>query len=222
MSKSIRVYRSMLMPASVAESVAALAITVGLLLSCSAGRRTPIPDGADSLRAALDARIPSVVEEGDGPSMQVAVVYKDRVLWSRAFGFGVDVHRAFMNASVQKFFTSTAVLRLAERGVVDLDADVSRYLPFPVRHPGYPDEPITLRMLLSHRSGMGVLPHQGEWDTQCSLAPEFMQDCSFDVVDLSMEEFFRERLAPDGQTPTGDPGLLSQGRDTGIPCPRSL
>lgn len=53
-------------------------------------------------------------------------------------------------------------------------------------------------MLLSHRSGMGVLPHQGEWDTQCSFYPDFIQDCSLDVVDVPLEEFYRERLVPGG------------------------
>jgi CubicO group peptidase (beta-lactamase class C family) len=173
-------------------------MTWALSLSCSAGERTSLPEGADSLRAALDARIPPVVEEGNAPAVQVAVVYKDRVLWSRAFGPAADVDQAFMNASTQKMYTATAVLQLAERGVVDLDADVSRYLPFPVRHPGYPDLPITLRMLLSHRSGLGTLPHQGEWDTRCTFYPEFISDCPVHVVDLSLGDFLRERLTPEG------------------------
>jgi CubicO group peptidase (beta-lactamase class C family) len=189
-------------------------MTIALLMICSVGEGMSTPEGLDSFRAAqadslhaaladnlrvtLDERIPPVVKEGNAPAVQVAVVFEDRVLWSRAFGSGVDVDDAFMNGSVQKTFDATAVLRLAERGVVDLDADVSRYLPFPVRHPGYPDLPITLRMLLSHRSGMGVLPHQGEWDTRCSFFPDFIQDCPVHIVDLPLEEFLRERLDPEG------------------------
>jgi CubicO group peptidase (beta-lactamase class C family) len=57
--------------------------------------------------------------------------------------------------SIQKPFTASAVLQLVEQGVLDLDEDVSAYLPFPVKHPDYPDTPITIRKLLTHQSGLG-------------------------------------------------------------------
>jgi CubicO group peptidase (beta-lactamase class C family) len=57
-------------------------------------------------------------------------------------------------ASISKLFTALGVMRLVDAGVLDLDRDVSEYLGWPLRHPAYPDAPITLRMLLSHRSGL--------------------------------------------------------------------
>ena len=72
-----------------------------------------------------------------------------------------------MNGSVQKVVDAVAVLQLYERELVDLDADISAYLPFEVRHPGYPDRPITVRMLLAHRSGLGDIADQFSWDTGC-------------------------------------------------------
>lgn len=57
-------------------------------------------------------------------------------------------------ASVSKLTVGLAVLRLAERGKLDLDRDASVYLGYPLRHLGWPDIPITLRMLLSHTSGL--------------------------------------------------------------------
>lgn len=45
-------------------------------------------------------------------------------------------------------------MRLVEQRIVDLDTDVSTYLGFRLRNPNYPDEPITLRMLLSHTSSI--------------------------------------------------------------------
>ena len=44
--------------------------------------------------------------------------------------------------------------RLVEDGVLDLDADVSPLLGWPLRNPAFPDAPITLRLLLSHRAGL--------------------------------------------------------------------
>lgn len=57
-------------------------------------------------------------------------------------------------ASVSKLVVALGVLRLAEQGRLDLDGDVSDYLGWPLRHPAYPDRPITLAQLLGHRAGL--------------------------------------------------------------------
>ena len=57
-------------------------------------------------------------------------------------------------ASISKLIMALATLRLAEEGVVDLEADVSGYLGYTLRSPGFPETPITLAQLLSHRSGL--------------------------------------------------------------------
>ena len=57
-------------------------------------------------------------------------------------------------ASISKLVTALGVLRLVDKGRLDLDRDVSDYLGWLLRHPAYPDRPITLRLLLSHRSGL--------------------------------------------------------------------
>ncbi|MFC3550439.1 serine hydrolase domain-containing protein [Lysobacter cavernae] len=57
-------------------------------------------------------------------------------------------------ASISKLVTAIGVMRLVEDGKLDLDADVSDLLGWRLRHPTYPDRPITLRLLLSHRAGL--------------------------------------------------------------------
>jgi CubicO group peptidase (beta-lactamase class C family) len=57
-------------------------------------------------------------------------------------------------ASISKTFVALAVMRLVEQNTLQLDADISTYLGWNLRHPDYPDIPITLRMLLSHQAGM--------------------------------------------------------------------
>lgn len=57
-------------------------------------------------------------------------------------------------ASISKMIVAIGVMRLVEAGQLDLDADVSELLGWPLRHPGWPREPITLRLLLSHRAGL--------------------------------------------------------------------
>lgn len=57
-------------------------------------------------------------------------------------------------ASISKLVLTIGVLRLVEDGKLDLDQDISRTLGRRLRHPQYPNRPITLRMLLSHRSSL--------------------------------------------------------------------
>jgi len=53
-------------------------------------------------------------------------------------------------ASVSKLVVAIGVMKLVEQGKLDLDSDVSHWLGWPLRNPGFPDRVITLRMLLSH------------------------------------------------------------------------
>ena len=60
----------------------------------------------------------------------------------------------FRIASVSKLVMTFAALSLAEDGILDPDSDISSYLGYRVRSPYAPDIPITLRMLLTHTSGI--------------------------------------------------------------------
>lgn len=72
------------------------------------------------------------------------------------------VESAYRYASVQKSMTAAAVLTLAERGEIDLDAPIQRYVSY------YPTEPwpITVRQLLGH---LGGIPHYVNRDAEQHL-----------------------------------------------------
>lgn len=53
-------------------------------------------------------------------------------------------------ASISKLAVAIGVMRLAERGRLDLDRDVSDSLGWPLRNPAFPDQLISLRQLMSH------------------------------------------------------------------------
>ena len=168
-----------------------------LAATCLACSLTGPDDGA-SLVAKLDAKIPEVVARGHSPSIQAVVVHDGRVAWSRAFGGNTSVDHVYMCASVQKVFTAAAVLQLVEKGLVDLDADVDEYLPFSVRHPDFPENPVTVRMLLAHRSGLKEFPNQFGWDTGSAFSPRFRPAAPDHLLSMSLEEFLRESLTPGG------------------------
>ncbi len=75
-------------------------------------------------------------------------------LADRASGRALTVDDPVRVASVSKLIVALGVMRLVEQGRVDLDADVSRYLGWQLRNPAFPDRPISLRLLLSHRSSL--------------------------------------------------------------------
>lgn len=66
----------------------------------------------------------------------------------------VDADTKFRIASMSKPVTAVGAMLLAERGLLDLDRDISDYLGFALRNPRFPDDPITAAMLLSHTSSV--------------------------------------------------------------------
>lgn len=90
------------------------------------------------------------------PGLSVAVS-KDGQIWSAGFGKAdleqdvpVTAQSMFRTASVAKWFTATAAMRLVEDGNLDLDAPIQRYCPqFPQKQ-----WPITSRQLLTHTAGV--------------------------------------------------------------------
>lgn len=57
-----------------------------------------------------------------------------------------------MLGSTAKAFTALAVMQFLERGLIELDASVRRYLPWFSTPEGYEDQ-ITVRQLMSDSSG---------------------------------------------------------------------
>jgi CubicO group peptidase (beta-lactamase class C family)/D-alanyl-D-alanine dipeptidase len=119
------------------------------------------PDGPYKVVAESLERLIAREAEAKGlPAVSIALVDDRRIAWARGFGqadpkrgtpaTAETVHRV---GSVSKLFTDVAVMQLVERGVLDLDSPVERYLPeFRPKNPS--QKPITLRQLMAHRSGL--------------------------------------------------------------------
>jgi CubicO group peptidase (beta-lactamase class C family) len=123
-----------------------------------------------SIDVAVDQQIQTLMQAGDIPSLSVGIAVKDELVWAKNYDGPAGLDSVYIVGSIQKPFTASAVLQLVEQGTLDLDEDVSAYLPFPVRHPDYPDMPITIRLLLTHQSGLGrdteaegVYVYQGDY-----------------------------------------------------------
>lgn len=75
-------------------------------------------------------------------------------LADRANGRRLTVRDPVRIASISKLVVALGVMRLVEQRRLDLDEDVSRYLGWRFRNPAFDNQPISLRLLLSHRSGL--------------------------------------------------------------------
>ena len=118
-----------------------------------------------AVSAETDAEIERLLESGDIPSAAVAIVIGDEIAWAKGYGEQRSLDTVFMAGSIEKSFIATATLQLVEQGLLDVNADINTYLPFEVRHPDYPDSPVTVEQLLLHRSGLiGDLPDSNWYD----------------------------------------------------------
>lgn len=66
----------------------------------------------------------------------------------------IDEKTAYRIASISKNISTILLLKLAQEGKIDLDEDVNKYLPFEIRNPNFPNQPLTSRMFLSHQSSI--------------------------------------------------------------------
>ena len=96
------------------------------------------------------------------PGLSVVVASSDEVFTERGFGLADRASGTAMTPdtlcnwfSMTKLVTATAVVQLAERGALDLDAPVVRYYePFCAMRPSSRAQQATVRHLLSHSAGV--------------------------------------------------------------------
>ncbi len=122
---------------------------------------TSKPIAAVPTLAALDSLITHSMDEAGIMGFSAAVIVDKRVVWMKGYGF-MDWQRTrpftpnttAKVASVAKPFVGVSMMRAVKEGKLSLDADINRYLPFRVVNPYRPNEPITLRHLATHTSGI--------------------------------------------------------------------
>jgi len=140
---------------------ASLSFALTALASLGAiAQERQLPREYTAVAAQLERLIARAMRAHGLPIVSIALVDDQEVVWSKGFGV-IDsaTHRTagsetvFRVGSVSKLFTDVAIMQLVEQGKIDLDAPVTRYLPDFHPHNPY-GKAITLRQLMSHRSGL--------------------------------------------------------------------
>ena len=135
---------------------------------------------SDDPFAGIDEFVEGAMQEGHVPGLAACITDRERVVWSRGYGWSdmenrvpMTIHRIQNIGSISKTITATAVMQLEELGLLDLDQDVSEYLGITLRNPNHPEVPITTRQLMIHtaslRDGSAYVRHYACGDPRMSL-----------------------------------------------------
>lgn len=156
--------------------VAVITLSAALCLSVTLGA-APAPAGtapiADDPRVADAVRAWEVWVEYQGeingvPGMSIGIVHDQELIAANAFGFSnpasamlATTETLYSICSISKLFTSVAVMQQRDAGRLRLDDPVAGRLSwFEIEDVHPEDEPITVRGLLTHSSG---LPRESDY-----------------------------------------------------------
>ncbi len=147
----------------VSSGRAALGASLLPLVACSRavdGSAESAPRIEPGLIADLEKQIPILMAEARLPGLSIAVIKDARVMWRRGFGVAdnasrapVDTDTVFEAGSMSKPVFAYAVLKLCEKGLLDLDTPLTKYIPVRVVEGDARLDLMTARHVLSHTGG---------------------------------------------------------------------
>jgi len=147
--------------------------------------------------APFDLKISFLMKIAGYPSLAACIIRDDQIIWSKGYGYydlserkPATIETIYNIASITKTIVGTALMQLYDQGLFGLDDDVNGFLPFSLRNPNFPDDPITFRMLLSHTSSLNENIQDQYWWINFSGDPPF---------DFFPEPYLREFLLPGGR-----------------------
>ena len=129
---------------------------LNLLASTPAMAQGPAALPADKT-AKIEAAIMALMSSKHIPGLSIAIVSDNQFRWQSGYGMAdlensvpAKAATVYRIASVAKPLTAVAAMQLVEKGNLDLDAPIQKYVPtFPTK-----PWPITTRQLLGHLSGI--------------------------------------------------------------------
>jgi len=156
----------------------------------------------DVLATKIDALIEHSIQADQIPGMAIGIIRNNHIVYSKGYGVAqigtsrtVTPQTVFQLGSDSKMMVGIAVMQLMQQGKIDLDAPVTRYLPyFRLADSRYTS--ITIRHILSHRTG---LPWCANYD-KCN----FLDYESPEVDAGSLERHVREITDVKLESPPGE------------------
>jgi CubicO group peptidase (beta-lactamase class C family) len=154
------------------NTLAAIAFLLGFSSAQAQKPLVPAPiqrlDGSSLTSNEIDATVGQLMKDANVTGVGIAVFHNGKISYLKAFGqsdtekgLTLTPDTVMAAASLSKATFATVVMQLAQKGVLDLDVPIQRYLPKPLpEYEKYADlqgdnryKKLTLRILLSHTSG---------------------------------------------------------------------
>ena len=116
----------------------------------------------ENIAESLKELITTEIEKAGINGLSIALVDDQKVVWAEGFGFSdknagkrASIGTVYRVGSISKLFTDIGIMQLVEQGKIDLDAPITDYFPeFELDDPFPDDDPVSLRRLMSHTSGI--------------------------------------------------------------------
>ena len=113
-----------------------------------------------SVQQELERLIPKLMRKNDVVGLSIALIDDQETVWAAGYGYAdasagipATVQTVYRVASISKLLTSTAVMQLAEAGLIDIDRPIADYLTdFTIKTRFADADPITPRNLMTHHS----------------------------------------------------------------------
>ena len=185
------------------------AILFTLLAGCTASVDLGDSEQTSGQTSVDPADYESLMESARIPGMTVAVIEEGEIVRTELLGVAnaetgepITAHTLFEVASLSKPVFATAVLRMAERGEIDLDQPLHELLPNErISHDPRAEE-LTARIVLSHRTG---LPNLGPPQLEFLFDPGsgfgysgegyvYLQQVISELTGLTLDEFVRREV----------------------------
>jgi CubicO group peptidase (beta-lactamase class C family) len=151
------------------------------------------PEEKNLIKYKLDSFYTKRVEKGF--SGQVLIGYKGTVLYERYFGYAdketerlIDANSPSQLASTSKPITAITIAQLKEKGLLNFDDTVTKFIPL------FPYPTITIRNLLTHRTG---LPEYFGMAMSKILPPQDSLMSNDSLISLLIEKHPKLRREPD-------------------------
>ena len=161
----------------------------------------------------LTHKLQTIHDKGFINGFGVALVNQNGTVYSSGFGYSnIETSSAYTENSVQnigsvsKTFIGISLLKAQDLNLLQLDDPISKYLPFEVKNPHFPDVPITIRQLATHTSS---LLDTDVYDEKCYVltdhvvVPDSVMDMSeiFNPPNtaISLINFLEKLLKKDGE-----------------------
>lgn len=145
----------------------------------------------------LEAYFEQALKDFNVPGMAIGIVKNDSIISLKGYGIReinkpgkVDENSLFAIASNSKTFTATAIAQLVEQGKISWDDKVINHLPYFELYDPYVTANVTIKDLLSHRTGLGTFSGDLIWYGSTHSREEIVRQAKY----LKPHHGFREKF----------------------------